>query len=99
MGVRLSEAISANQDVAANQHLLRQEAIFPADPVEDDEDPEVELLIQRLTAALATLPDKSGQTHRYLPILVPLEVRRGTTVTVPALAYDLRAKAALLTFV
>ena len=52
MGVRLSEATGANQDVAANKHLLRQEGIFPADPVEDGEDPEVELLIQRLKAAL-----------------------------------------------
>ena len=91
MGVRLSEAITASQDVTANQHLLRQEAIFPADPVEDGEDPEVELLIQRLKAALATLPDKSGQTHRYLPILLALEVRHETTATVPALAYDLCA--------
>ncbi|KAL0032984.1 hypothetical protein WJX77_009507 [Trebouxia sp. C0004] len=34
---------------------------------------EVELLIQRLKAALDILPNKSGQTHRYLPILLPLE--------------------------
>ncbi len=74
MGPRLSEAVRDSKNVADNEHWLQHGGLFPAAEVEKDDDPDIELLIERLNQKQQRLPDKSGLAHTVFNILLPLEV-------------------------